>query len=65
MNEIMKVLTMIATIFIPITFLASVFGMNFDYMPELHWRYGYYIVLTIMVMVAIWMIFFFKRKKWL
>jgi magnesium transporter len=65
MNEIMKVLTMIATVFIPITFLASVFGMNFDNMPELHWHYGYYIVLGIMLIVAVWMIFYFKRKKWL
>lgn len=65
MNEIMKVLTMIATVFIPITFLASVYGMNFDYMPELHWHYGYYIVLSIMIAVAICMIFFFRRKKWL
>jgi len=65
MNEIMKVLTMIATVFIPITFLASVYGMNFDYMPELHWHYGYYIVLTIMIIVVIWMVFFFRRKKWL
>jgi len=65
MNEIMKVLTMIATVFIPITFLASVFGMNFDNMPELHWHYGYYIVLGIMAIIAVCMIFFFRRKKWI
>jgi magnesium transporter len=65
MNEIMKVLTMIATVFIPITFVASIFGMNFDYMPELRWHYGYYIALAIMFLVVIWMIIYFRRKKWL
>lgn len=65
MNEIMKVLTMIATVFIPITFLASIYGMNFDYMPELHWHYGYFIVLSGMFIVVICMVIYFRRKKWI
>jgi magnesium transporter len=65
MNEIMKVLTMIATVFIPITFLASIYGMNFDYMPILHWHYGYYIVLTVMFVAVILMVVYFRRKKWI
>lgn len=65
MNEVMKTLTIIATIFIPITFIASVFGMNFDYMPELHWRWAYFVVLGIMFSIALSMIYYFWRKKWL
>ncbi|MBV8802595.1 MAG: magnesium/cobalt transporter CorA, partial [Gammaproteobacteria bacterium] len=65
MNEIMKVLTIIATIFIPITFIASLYGMNFVNMPELHWHYGYYIVLTVMAVIVIGMLSFFRIKKWI
>ena len=65
MNEIMKVLTIISTIFIPLTFLAGVYGMNFDYMPELGWLYGYPLVLMVMIAIVIFMIAFFKRRKWL
>lgn len=65
MNEIMKVLTIIATIFIPITFIASVFGMNFKYMPELSWHWGYYATLGLMLLVVLYMLFYFRRKKWL
>jgi magnesium transporter len=65
MNEIMKVLTIIATIFMPLTFLAGVYGMNFKYMPELDWKYGYFIIWTIMIAIGIGMGFYFKRKKWL
>jgi len=65
MNNIMKVLTIIATIFIPLTFLVGVYGMNFDHMPELHMKYGYYIVWTIMITIFIIMLYFFRRKKWL
>jgi magnesium transporter len=65
MNEIMKTLTIIATIFIPITFLASLYGMNFVYMPELHWHYGYFIVLGIMSVVVFIMLMYFRRKKWI
>jgi magnesium transporter len=65
MNEIMKVLTIIATIFIPLTFVAGIYGMNFKFMPELDWRWGYFAVWLIMAAVAVLMIFYFKRKKWL
>lgn len=65
MNEIMKTLTIIATIFIPITWLASIYGMNFQYMPELRWRYSYPIVLSVMLCVVIGMLIYFRRKKWL
>lgn len=65
MNEVMKVLTMIATIFIPLTFLAGVYGMNFKFMPELSWRGGYFIVLGIMAAIVIFMVIYFKKKKWL
>jgi magnesium transporter len=65
MNEIMKVLTIMATIFIPLTFIVGVYGMNFAYMPELKWHWGYFGIWGIMVGIAVVMIFFFKRKKWL
>ena len=65
MNEVMKVLTIIATIFIPLTFIVGVYGMNFRYMPELQWEWGYFIVWTMIVMVGISMVIYFKRKKWL
>ncbi len=65
MNEIMKVLTIIATIFIPLTFIAGVYGMNFEYMPELKWRWGYFAVLGVMVLLALSMLFYFRRKRWL
>ena len=65
MNEVMKVLTIIATIFIPLTFIVGIYGMNFEYMPELHWRIGYYIVWFLMVTIVIGMIFYFRKKKWI
>jgi magnesium transporter len=65
MNNIMKLLTVIATIFIPLTFIAGIYGMNFQYMPELAWRWGYPAVLGLMVLIFIGMLIFFKRKKWL
>lgn len=65
LNEIMKVLTMISTVFIPLSFLAGLYGMNFNNMPELEYQYGYYWVLTVMGILIILMILFFKRKKWL
>ena len=65
MNQVMKVLTVIATVFIPLTFIAGIYGMNFDNMPELHWEYGYFGVLGLMLLVIIIMLFFFKRKYWL
>ena len=64
MNEVMKVLTIIATIFIPLTFITGIYGMNFDFMPELQWRFGYFMILGLMVALAVGMFFFFKKKKW-
>lgn len=65
MSETMKVLTVIATIFIPLTFIAGVYGMNFAFMPELTWRYGYGAVLGLMAAVAGGMLLYFRRRKWL
>jgi magnesium transporter len=65
MNEVMKVLTIISTIFIPLTFLAGIYGMNFRYLPELEWRWGYFALLGVMAVVAVSMLAFFRKKKWL
>ncbi|MFC1764671.1 magnesium/cobalt transporter CorA [Planctomycetota bacterium] len=65
MNNVMKVLTIIATIFIPLTFVAGIYGMNFENMPELKWKYGYAGVWAIMLTILIGMLVYFKRKKWL
>jgi magnesium transporter len=65
MNAVMKVLTIIATIFIPLTFIAGVYGMNFRYMPELEWRWAYPFILVVMIIVAIGMLIYFRKKKWL
>lgn len=65
MNEIMKVLTVIATIFIPLTFIASIYGMNFSWMPELQWPEGYHIVLIAMAVLGGLMLIYFRRKKWI
>ena len=64
MNEVMQVLTIIATIFIPLTFIAGIYGMNFEYMPELGWRNGYFIVWFVMIAIAAYMVYFFKKKDW-
>ncbi|MCW8980845.1 MAG: magnesium and cobalt transport protein CorA, partial [Altibacter sp.] len=65
MNEVMKVLTIMASIFIPLTFMAGIYGMNFEHMPELHFKYGYYYLWAAMILVFIGMLYYFKRKKWL
>jgi len=65
MNEVMKVLTIMASIFIPLTFLAGIYGMNFDNIPELHYKNSYYILWGVMIFVFLMMIYYFKRKKWL
>lgn len=64
-NDTMKVLTIISTIFMPLTFIAGIYGMNFDNMPELHWKYGYYEVLGVMLIISLVMIGWFRRKGWL
>jgi magnesium transporter len=65
MNEVMKVLTIIATLFIPLTFIVGLYGMNFKYMPELEWRWGYPLVLLLMLVLSVFMLFYFRRKKWI
>ena len=64
MNEVMKVLTVISTIFIPLTFIAGIYGMNFDNIPELHYANGYYILWGFMIFLFFGLLYFFKRKKW-
>lgn len=65
MNEVMKVLTIISTIFIPVTFIAGVYGMNFEFMPELHSRYGYIATWAVMIVIMLSLVVYFRRKKWL
>lgn len=65
MNNIMKVLTIISTIFIPLTFVAGIYGMNFVFMPELQWRWAYPATLGVMALIALVMLRFFRRKKWI
>ncbi len=65
MNNVMKLLTVISTIFIPLSFVAGVYGMNFEYMPELKWHYGYFIVLGLMFASAVSMLIWFRLKKWI
>ena len=64
MNEIMKTLTIVSAIFIPLTFIVGVYGMNFKYMPELEYAYGYYTIVGIMVLIVLGMIYYFKRRRW-
>jgi len=65
MNAVMKVLTIIATLFIPLTFVAGIYGMNFEYMPELKVRWAYGAVWLVMITIAVIMLFYFRKKKWL
>jgi len=65
MNNVMKVLTIVSTIFIPLTFIVGVYGMNFINMPELETQGGYYVTLAVMALISFLMIIYFKRKKWL
>ena len=64
LNEIMRVLTIISVIFIPITFIVGVYGTNFENVPELHWHHGYFIMWVVMIFTTLGMLWFFKRKKW-
>lgn len=65
MNEVMKVLTIISTIFIPLTFIAGIYGMNFKHMPELEWKDGYFVILAVMVAIAAALVLYFRRQRWL
>ncbi len=64
LNEIMRTLTLVSVVFIPLTFLAGVYGMNFEYLPELKWKYGYFILLGVMTTSTVIIIVYFKNKKW-
>ena len=64
LNEVMKTLTILSVIFIPLTFLAGIYGMNFEHIPELKFKYGYFILLGIMILVTVASVWYFKRKKW-
>jgi len=64
-NEVMKILTIFATIFIPLTFVTGIYGMNFDVMPELRWKPAYFILLGVMVTIALAMLRFFRKRGWL
>ena len=65
MNEVMKVLTIMASIFIPLTFIAGIYGMNFEYIPELKYQYGYFVIWGVMILIFLGMMYYFKKKKWL
>ena len=65
LNEVMKYLTIIATIFIPLTFMVGIYGMNFKYMPEIGWRFGYPMVMSVVLAIGVSMLVYFRRKKWL
>ncbi|MDY0045213.1 MAG: magnesium/cobalt transporter CorA, partial [Syntrophales bacterium] len=65
MNEVMKVLTIFASIFIPLTFIAGIYGMNFKYMPELEWKWSYPVFWVVIIVAALVMLAFFKKRKWL
>jgi magnesium transporter len=65
MNEVMKTLTLMSTIMLPLTFIAGVYGMNFSHMPELQWEYGYPFALGLMAVVTVVILFFFRRRRWL
>lgn len=65
MNNVMQVLTIISTIFIPLSFLAGLYGMNFKYIPELEWQYGYFVLLGVMISLVIGLLILFKRNKWM
>lgn len=65
LNDIMKFLTVFSVVFIPLTFIAGIYGTNFDNVPELHFKYSYHIMWVVMIIIAVLMLFFFKKKKWL
>lgn len=65
MNQVMQVLTIISALFIPLTFLAGIYGMNFDHIPELHYQHGYYILLGVMLLITLALLWLFRRRQWL
>lgn len=64
MNDVMKILTIFAAVFIPLTFIAGIYGTNFEYLPELHYKYSYYIFWGVLIVMAVSLLYYFKRKKW-
>ena len=64
MNRVMKVLTIISTVFIPLTFIVGVYGMNFENLPELKWEYGYFYIWAFMIVVTFLQIMWFRNKRW-
>jgi magnesium transporter len=64
LNDIMKFLTIFSVIFIPLTFIAGIYGTNFENLPELHYQYSYYIMWSVMILVAVIMLIYFKKRKW-
>ena len=64
-NEVMKVLTLFSAYFLPLTFIVGIYGMNFDNMPELRYRYGYPVIMGLMLLIFLLIFFWFKRRKWL
>jgi len=65
LNETMKTLTLFASIFMPLTFIAGVYGMNFEFMPELQWRWGYPLIMLLMAGIGAGLLYYFKRRNWL
>jgi magnesium transporter len=65
MNEVMKTLTLISTVMLPLTFIAGIYGMNFEHMPEIGWRYGYAFALALMVTVTLGIVMWFRTRRWL
>jgi magnesium transporter len=65
MNQVMQVLAIITTIFVPLSFMAGLYGMNFDHMPELHYKYSYFILVGMMFVIAVSLVFYFRKKKWM
>ena len=65
LNNTMRVLTLLATLMLPLTVITGIYGMNFDNMPELRWRYGYYVVLAAMLALGGGMVMYFRKRKWL
>jgi magnesium transporter len=65
LNNTMRILTVIATMMLPLTVITGIYGMNFDFMPELHWRLGYPLVILVMLVVSGGMLFYFRRRNWL